>query len=112
MIAKIARKIRYDYSLVIPVYFNEGCLFPLTNSIIEKVISKNSNRTCEIIFLDDGSGDKSLGELIELRALYPDLIKIIEFSRNFGQNSAIIAGLSNASGKCVIVTSADGQDPP
>lgn len=112
MISKIAHKIQYDYSLVIPVYFNEGCLFPLTTSIIEKVVSKNKNRTCEIIFVDDGSGDKSLGELLELRVLYPDLIKIIKFSRNFGQNSAIIAGLSHTRGKCVVVTSADGQDPP
>jgi dolichol-phosphate mannosyltransferase len=112
VISKITHKIQYDYSLVIPVYFNEGCLFPLTNSIIDEVVSRNLNRTGEIIFVDDGSGDKSLSELLELRFLHPDLIKIIKFSRNFGQNSAIIAGLSHTSGKCVVVMSADGQDPP
>jgi len=109
---KIVHKIPCDYSLIIPVYFNAGCLIPLTTSIMQDVVLKNPNRTCEIIFIDDGSQDKSLDELLELRALYPEIIKIIKFSRNFGQNSAIIAGLSHASGKCVIVTSADGQDPP
>ena len=112
MISKITPKTQFDYSLVIPVYLNEGCLFPLTNSIIEKVISVNPTRTGEIIFVEDGSKDNSLEELLELRTQHPDLIKIIKFSRNFGQNSAIIAGVSHAGGKCVIVTSADGQDPP
>jgi polyisoprenyl-phosphate glycosyltransferase len=112
MISKITPKTKFDYSLVIPVYLNEGCLFPLTNSIIEKVMSVNPTRTSEIIFVEDGSKDNSLDELLELRTQHPDLIKIIKFSRNFGQNSAIIAGLSHASGKCAIVTSADGQDPP
>src|SRR6185369_8406292 len=103
---------QYDYSLVIPVYFNEGCLLPLTASIMQEVVDKNPDKTCEIIFVDDGSKDKSLDELLQIHDLYPDLVKIIKFSRNFGQNSALIAGLSHASGKCVVVTSADGQDPP
>ena len=112
MINKIAGQFQNDYSLVIPVYFNEGCLIPLTTSIMDEVVSKNPTRKCEIIFVDDGSKDKSLNELLEIRSLYPDIVKIIKFSRNFGQNSALIAGLSHASGKCVVVTSADGQDPP
>lgn len=103
---------QFDYSLVIPVYFNEGCLLPLMGSIMQDVVAKNPDKTCEIIFVDDGSKDKSLDELLQIHALYPDLVKIIKFSRNFGQNSALIAGLSHASGNCVVVTSADGQDPP
>jgi polyisoprenyl-phosphate glycosyltransferase len=110
--SKTSRNIQYDYSLIIPVYFNEGCLIPLTASIMQEVVSRNPEWTCEIIFIDDGSRDKSLDELLEIRALYPNIVKIIKFSRNFGQNSALIAGLSHASGKCVVVTSADGQDPP
>jgi polyisoprenyl-phosphate glycosyltransferase len=109
---KITDQAPYDYSLVIPVYFNEGCLIPLTHSIMQEVVARNPKRKCEIIFVDDGSRDKSLDELLEIRALYPDVVKIIKFSRNFGQNSALIAGLSHVSGKCVVVTSADGQDPP
>ena len=98
MVTRTNRKTQYDYSLVVPVYFNEGCLIPLTAAFIEKVVSKNPNRTSEIIFVDDGSKDKSLDELFGLRAQYPDLIKIIKLSRNFGQNSAIIAGLTHANG--------------
>ncbi len=112
MTTKNTQEVQYDFSLVIPVYLNEGCLIPLTDSIMQEVIPRNPDRACEIIFIDDGSWDKSLDELLEIRKQYPDIVKIIKFSRNFGQNSAIIAGLSHASGKCVIVTSADGQDPP
>lgn len=112
MTAQNSQEAQYDFSLVIPVYRNEGCLIPLTDSILQEVVLRNPQRTCEIIFVDDGSRDKSLDELLEIRSRHPDLVKIIKFSRNFGQNSAIIAGLNHASGKCVIVTSADGQDPP
>ena len=107
-----APEVQCDFSLVIPVYSNEGCLIPLTDSIMREVVQRYPSRTCEIIFVDDGSRDKSLDELLEIRARFPDIVKIIKFSRNFGQNSAIIAGLNHACGKCVIVTSADGQDPP
>jgi dolichol-phosphate mannosyltransferase len=112
MTSPITQEVHYDFSLVIPVYHNEGCLIPLTDTIMQEVVSRNPNRTCEIIFIDDGSRDKSLDELLDIRARFPNIVKVIKFSRNFGQNSAIIAGLSHASGKCVIVISADGQDPP
>lgn len=100
-----------DYSIVIPVYFNEGCLLPLMRSLESDVISKNPGLTCEIIFVDDGSGDRSLDELLEIREKY-DNVEIVKFTRNFGQVNALIAGFSRAHGKCVIEMSADGQDPP
>jgi len=100
-----------DYSLVIPVYFNEGCLLPLMASLYSDVISKNPRLTCQIIFVDDGSGDGSLEELLEIREKY-DQVEIVKFTRNFGQVNALIAGFSRAQGKCVVAMSADGQDPP
>jgi len=100
-----------DYSLVIPVYFNEGCLLPLMESLQNDVISKNPQLTCEVIFVDDGSGDRSLDELLEIREKY-DHVEVIKLTRNFGQVNALIAGFSNARGKCVVAMSADGQDPP
>src|ERR1700690_2381380 len=100
-----------DYSLVIPGYFNEGCLLPLMESLQNDVISKNPQLTCEVIFVDDGSGDRSLDELLEIREKY-DQVEIIKLTRNFGQVNALIAGFSNARGKCVVAMSADGQDPP
>ena len=100
-----------DYSLVIPVYFNEGCLIPLMESLYSDVISKNPQLSCEIIFVDDGSGDRSLEELLVIREKY-DQVKIVKLTRNFGQVNALIAGFTHAQGKCVIAMSADGQDPP
>ena len=100
-----------DYSLVIPVYYNEGCLHPLMASLDGDVISKNPHLTHEIIFVDDGSGDNSLNELLEIREKY-NQVKVIKLTRNFGQINALLAGFSFAQGKCVIALSADGQDPP
>jgi polyisoprenyl-phosphate glycosyltransferase len=101
-----------DYSIVIPVYYNEGSLRPTYESIKEKVVAKNPDLTCEIIFVDDGSGDNSYQELLELRNEDPDMVKVIKFTRNFGQASARIAGYHYARGKCLIGISADQQDPP
>jgi dolichol-phosphate mannosyltransferase len=100
-----------DYSIVIPVYFNEGCLTDTMASIRNDVIARNPGLCCEVIFVDDGSGDGSLDELLRLREQDPQIVKVIKLTRNFGQVNAIMAGLSYARGKCVIVMSADGQDP-
>ena len=100
-----------DYSIVIPVYFNEGCLAKTVESIKREVIEKKPNLTCEIIFVDDGSEDRSLEELLNIRKKDPDLVKIIKLTRNFGQANALLAGFKYARGKCVVAMSADGQDP-
>jgi polyisoprenyl-phosphate glycosyltransferase len=100
-----------DYSCVIPVYFNEGALTKTFNELKERVIDANYGYTAEIIFVDDGSGDGSLNELLILREQNPGLVKIVKFTRNFGQVNALMAGFSQAKGRCVIAMSADGQDP-
>ena len=101
-----------DYSIIIPVYFNEGSLSATLNTIKHQVIDKNPELLAEVIFVDDGSGDSSLDELLELKNANPDLVKVIKFTRNFGQVQAILAGFNLAKGKCVINISADMQDPP
>jgi dolichol-phosphate mannosyltransferase len=103
---------KVDYSIVIPVYFNEGCLIKTMESIKAGVIEKNPQYICEVIFVDDGSGDRSFEELLQIQKGNPEIVKIIKFTRNFGQDSALLAGFSHAKGKCVIAISADGQDPP
>jgi dolichol-phosphate mannosyltransferase len=100
-----------DYSIVIPVYYNEGLIEKTFNDLKEKVFSKNRELNCELIFVDDGSGDGSLNELLQLRKEYPGIVKVIKFTRNFGQLNAIYAGYKYAKGKCIITMSADGQDP-
>jgi glycosyltransferase involved in cell wall biosynthesis len=100
-----------DYSIVIPVYFNEGALEGTMTSIKKDVIAHNPGLDCEVIFVDDGSEDGSLAELMGLHKQDPHTVKIIKLTRNFGQANALLAGFSYARGKCVIAMSADGQDP-
>ncbi len=99
-------------SIVIPVFCNELNLEPTFNKINDVVIKKNPHLKFEIIFVDDGSYDNSLEKLIELKNSHGGLIKIIKFTRNFGQVNAIYAGYSRAKGKCIVNISADLQDSP
>jgi len=101
-----------DYSIIVPVYFNEGSLKTTFGLIKEHVFNKNPQLTHEIIFVDDGSGDNSLKELLEIKAECPDKVTVIKLARNFGQPSARLAGYEQAKGKCAIHVSADLQDPP
>lgn len=102
---------RIDYTIVIPVYFNEGCLTTVMGMLYDEVVMGNRQYNAEVIFVDDGSGDGSLAELISIQKSYPKIVKIIKFTRNFGQASAQVAGYRHAKGQCVISMSADGQDP-
>jgi glycosyltransferase involved in cell wall biosynthesis len=98
-------------SLVIPC-FNEEAAIPLFYAEVLKVLStvKTENES-EFIFIDDGSKDKTLGVLREL-ALKDKHIHYISFSRNFGKEAAMLAGLQAASGEYVVTLDVDGQDPP
>jgi dolichol-phosphate mannosyltransferase len=101
-----------DYSIVIPVYHNEGCLIPLMQSLQTTVLEANPGYRAEIIFVDDGSLDGSLAELRRVQEEFPAVVTIIKLTRNFGQAGAMLAGWGHARGKCVITMSADGQEPP
>ncbi len=100
-----------DCSIVIPVYYNEGSLFPLVEDIKTNVIDVNPEYTFEIVFVDDGSKDNSFRELIRIKEENKHLVKVIKLTRNFGQVNALIAGFSHVCGSCVVMMSADGQDP-
>ncbi|MAJ05440.1 MAG: hypothetical protein CL827_01080 [Crocinitomicaceae bacterium] len=101
-----------DYSIIIPVYCNEGTLLKGYEIIKKKVLDKNPNLTGEVIYCDDGSSDNSFEELKNLkRAYHKENIKIIKFSRNFGQAAGVYAGLKNGKSKSYIIMSADLQDP-
>lgn len=101
-----------DISIIIPIYFNEGSLSDTISSIFNSVINVKKNKSFEIICVDDGSKDNSFQEILSIKKEYGAIIKIIKFTRNFGQINAIMAGYRLAKGKCVINISADMQDPP
>jgi polyisoprenyl-phosphate glycosyltransferase len=95
-------------SFIIPVYRNEGSIVITYNKIVElcRVIAVDY----EFVFINDGSDDNSLQELIGLYEL-DSKVKIINFSRNFGQVSAIVAGYKEVVGDVVVNMSADLQEP-
>lgn len=97
-------------SIIVPVYFNADSLLPLYNDINEKVLKKLTNIDYEIVFVDDGSKDNSYNVLLELAKIDPKLV-VLKLSRNFGEHSAILAGLSKCTGDFAVRKAADLQEP-
>ena len=97
-------------SLIIPCYNEEESLKYLYKEL-EKVSSEMLSFDFEYIFVDDGSKDKTL-ELLKELAAYDRKTTYISFSRNFGKEAAMYAGLCNATGDYVAIMDADLQDPP
>lgn len=96
-------------SIVLPV-FNEEAGIRTTIDTLEDYVSQQPE-DYELVFVDDGSKDKSV-EIIKSELEKNDNIRIVEFSRNFGHQIAITAGLQYTSGDAVVVMDADLQDPP
>lgn len=97
-------------SLLIPVYNEEESL-PLLYKELCNVLNNLPNYNFEILFIDDGSKDNSLNILRTFR-INDNRINYISFSRNFGKETAMIAGFDYITGDAVIILDADLQDPP
>jgi glycosyltransferase involved in cell wall biosynthesis len=97
------------YSLVIPIFNEEDCLPELIERL--RALMEQLDGTCEVVFVDDGSADRSL-ELMVATCGRDDRFRAIQLSRNFGHQLAITAGLDFAAGEAVVVMDADLQDPP
>ncbi|MEX0966418.1 MAG: glycosyltransferase family 2 protein [Bacteroidia bacterium] len=98
-----------DLSLIIPVFNEEGNipeLYKRLRSVTDALKVKH-----ELIFVNDGSRDNSLALILELAASDKN-VKYIHFSRNFGHQIAVTAGLDRARGEAVAIIDADLQDPP
>jgi glycosyltransferase involved in cell wall biosynthesis len=95
-------------SFVIPVYRNQGSLQPTYEKCL--ALLQRLGIAHEFIFVNDGSDDNSLPELLDLHARDAQ-VKVLSFSRNFGQVPAMIAGLKEAKSEVVILMSADLQEP-
>ena len=97
-------------SVVVAVYQNEGSLTETHAQISALFDGPLVGDEMELVFVNDGSTDGSLEELHSIRNKDPR-VKIVEFTRNFGQMAAMLAGFSEASGEAIINISADLQDP-
>lgn len=103
------RALGYKYSIVLPIFNEEETIKELFNRL-EKVM-KGLKEPYEVIYVDDGSTDKSF-EILEKIAKENTQYRVIKLSRNFGHQLALTAGLDAAQGDAVIVLDADLQDPP
>ena len=94
-------------SIIVPC-FNEEAALPYFYAEVKKHIGTIDH---EIIVVDDGSKDDTVGTALKLKEDDPNIV-IISFSRNFGKEAAILAGLKEAKGELVVLMDADLQDPP
>ncbi|UJF16704.1 glycosyltransferase family 2 protein [Jeotgalibaca sp. MA1X17-3] len=97
-------------SIVIPC-FNEEEMLPLFYKEMKTIMDGTEIVDFELIFVNDGSSDQTLAMLREL-SYYDERTRYLSFSRNFGKEAAIYAGLEHSKGDFVAVMDADLQDPP
>ncbi len=97
-------------SVVIPMYFEEEVANECYNRT-KKILNSLNNYEHEIVFVNDGSKDKTL-EILANIAKNDMCVKILSFSRNFGHQAAVTAGLKYTTGDAVVIMDADLQDPP
>lgn len=97
-------------TILIPAY-NEQEALPFLYERVSKIMNEMNNYEFELLFVNDGSKDNTIKEIKELREK-DSRISYVDFSRNFGKEIAMIAGLDYATGDCVIIMDADLQDPP
>lgn len=107
----MTQKTKKLFSIVIPIYFNE---INIPDTVPQLLALKKdlSDYDLELVFVDDGSKDRSLELLLGFQVRHPKEIKAVKLTRNFGSMSAIQAGFTVAGGDCVGMISADLQDPP
>lgn len=98
-----------DISVIIPIY-NEAANIHLLYERLKSVLERMGPHH-ELIFVNDGSKDESFSLILQLAA-QDTCVKYIDFSRNFGHQIAVTAGLDRADGKVVAIIDADLQDPP
>ena len=96
-------------SVIIPSY-NEEKMIAKTAAVISEILEKESIEN-ELLFIDDGSKDNTWSEIIRMSEERSN-VSGLHFSRNFGKESAIFAGLENASGDCCVIIDCDLQHPP
>jgi len=101
--------LRPRYSIIAPIYNEEGNIQTLYDRICQ--VMDSTGEAWELVTINDGSRDTSL-ELLEALTTKDPRIRIVNFARNFGHQTAVTAGLDYASGEAVVIIDADLQDPP
>jgi len=97
-------------SVVIPVLDEEQSIKPLYEKLSAQLNSLDKNY--EVIFVDDGSTDKTFAEVKKLHDEHPDIVRVIRFRRHFGKTPALVAGFSRCHGEVIFTMDGDLQDDP
>lgn len=97
-------------SIIVPCY-NEEKVLPAFYDAVSNAASSIEGAVCELIFVDDGSSDRT-ADILQLFTEKDDRVRFLTFSRNFGKEAAMYAGLQNASGNYCVFMDADLQHPP
>ncbi|MFO1049961.1 MAG: glycosyltransferase family 2 protein [Geminicoccaceae bacterium] len=100
---------RYDLSIIVPLYYEEDNVHLLHRAIVDAV--RPLGLRSEIVFVDDGSKDRTFERCLELPRTDPDL-RIVRFRRNAGQTAAMAAGIDHARGEVLITMDGDLQNDP
>jgi glycosyltransferase involved in cell wall biosynthesis len=109
MVIDSSNVVNVKYSVIVPVFNEIANINPLYQRLVNTM--RTLDGTYEIIFIDDGSKDGSFQSMKELSAGDGN-VRVVRFTRNFGQHAAIFAGLCQARGQVVITIDADLQNPP
>lgn len=99
-------------SYIIPCYYNEGNIPVTSKTLLENEARFPEGTEFEYVFVDDGSKDNTLGELLKFYEQCPEKVKVVKLASNVGSFNAILAGMHHATGDCNAMLAADLQDPP
>lgn len=95
-------------SIIVPVYYNADTIMLLYEDLKSKILEKLGDY--EIVFVDDGSEDNSWEVMNQIKAL-DERVKLVKLSKNYGEHSAVLAGLMHCTGDCAVVKQADLVEP-
>ena len=99
---------RPELSFVIPVY-NGG---RTVRAVVDRIFSAFPSTRTEVVLVNDGSDDDSEAVCAKLAEAFPQIVALVQLSRNFGEHNAVLGGLSHAKGEYIAVLDDDGQNPP
>jgi undecaprenyl-phosphate 4-deoxy-4-formamido-L-arabinose transferase len=97
-----------DLSFVIPVYNGSRSIV----KVVETIHRLYTDLAFEVVLVNDASEDDSEQTCLSLIETYPDTVSFLHLARNFGEHSAVLAGLNHATGACAAILDDDGQNPP
>lgn len=99
-------------AIIIPCYQNQGSIPILADKLIALRDRLADRAQMAVVCVNDGSTDNTLAELMDFKAKAPDMVKIVNLSRNFGSYNAFLAGMAHSEGDCHVHLHADLQEPP